>query len=310
MCPCIATRMSAKTRKLLPYLALVSGVICLSFSAIFVRWAQAPGPVVSFYRISIATLVLAPLFWRRHRQAKPRLDGRVLIFPLLGGILTALDHAVWSSSLSYTTAANATLLGNTAPLWVALAAWLVLGERLSGRFWFGLIFTLGGATIVLGSDFLRHPSLGMGDLLALASGFFYGCYFLVTQRGRQRLDTLSYVWLVSLVSSLGLLLVNLALGYPLSGYPKLTWLVFVGAALISQVGGYLSVSYALGHLPASVVSPSLLGQPVLTALLAIPLLGEGLRPEQGLGGLSVLLGVYLIHRSQRTPETPDVPPAD
>lgn len=290
--------MSPRIRKILPYLALVSGVICLSFSAIFVRWAEAPGPVVSFYRISIATLVLAPVFWRQQRRLQRRWEASNLVFPLLGGILTALDHAVWSSSLSYTTAANATLLGNTAPLWVALVTWLVFGERLSGRFWLGLIFTLGGAATVLGSDFVRHPSFGIGDLLAMASGFFYGGYFLVTQRGRQRLDTLSYVWLVSLVSSIGLLLVNVVLSYPLSGYPQLTWLVFLGAALISQIGGYLSVSYALGHLPASVVSPSLLGQPVLTALLAIPLLGEGLRPEQGLGGLLVLLGVYLIHRSQ------------
>ena len=290
--------MSIKNKKILPYLALVSGVICLSFSAMFVRWAQAPGPVVSFYRMSIAALVLAPLFWRQQRKIKRRWAVGMLFLPLLGGIFTALDHAVWSSSLSYTTAANATLLGNTAPLWVALATWLIFGERLGGKFWLGLAFTLGGAAIVLGSDFIRHPSFGLGDLLALASGFFYGCYFLVTQRGRQRLDTLSYMWLVTMVSAVGLLLVNLGLGYALSGYPGLSYLVFVGAALISQVGGYLSVSYALGHLPASVVSPSLLGQPVLTALLAIPLLGEGLRPEQGLGGLSVLLGVYLIHRSQ------------
>jgi drug/metabolite transporter (DMT)-like permease len=300
MCPYMSVLMALNSRKILPYLALVSGVICLSFSALFVRWAQAPGPVVSFYRIGIATLVLAPLFWRQQKRIKRQLGASVLIFPLLGGIFTALDHAVWSSSLSFTTAANATLLGNTAPFWVALASWLVFREQLGGRFWIGLVFTLGGAATVLGSDFLRHPSFGMGDLLALASGFFYGCYFLVTQRGRQGLDTVSYVWLVSLVGSVGLLLVNLGLGYPLSGYPALSYLVFLGAALISQVGGYLSVSYALGHLPASVVSPSLLGQPVLTALLAIPLLGEGLRLEQGLGGLSVLLGVYLIHRSQGT----------
>jgi len=297
-------------RNILPFLALASGVICLSFSAMFVRWAQAPGPVVSFFRIGIATIVLAPLFWRHRKRMKRRLALGMLVLPVLGGILTALDHAVWSSSLSYTTAANATLLGNTAPLWIALASWLVFREQLNGRFWVGLVFTLGGAATVLGSDFLRHPSFGMGDLLALASGFFYGCYLLVTQRGRQRLDTLSYVWLVSLVSSVGLWLVNLGLGYPLSGYPGLTYLVFLGAALVSQVGGYLSVSYALGHLPASVVSPSLLGQPVLTALLAIPLLGEGLQPEQGLGGLSVLLGVYLVHRSRDKAEPPGLHPGD
>jgi len=302
--------MPQKIRKILPYLALVSGIVCLSFSAMFVRWADAPGPVVSFYRMSIATLVLAPLFWRQQQRWNHQLTWGLLLFPLLGGIFTSLDHAVWSSSLSYTTAANATLLGNTAPLWVALASWLIFREHLAGLFWVGLIFTLGGAATVLGSDFLLHPTFGVGDLLAMAAGFFYGGYFIVTQRGRQHWQTLSYVWIVNLVSSLGLLIINLLLGNSLTGYSMLSYLTFIGAALISQVGGYLSISYALGKLPASVVSPSLLGQPVLTALLAIPLLGEGLRPEQGLGGLSVLLGVYLIHRSQGAHTSADANPSE
>jgi drug/metabolite transporter (DMT)-like permease len=302
--------MPPKNQNILPYLALVSGIVCLSFSAMFVRWAHAPGPVVAFYRMSIATLVLAPLFWRKQKQLNRQLRMGILLFPLIGGIFTALDHATWSSSLSYTTAANATLLGNTAPLWVALASWLIFRERLVGLFWIGLVFTLGGAATVLGSDFLRHPSIGMGDLLALTAGLFYAGYFLVTQRGRQHLDTLSYSWMINLVSTLGLLAINLGLGNKLTGYPASTYLVFVGAALVSQVGGYLSIGYALGHLPASVVSPSLLGQPVLTALLAIPLLGEALRLEQGLGGLAVLSGVYLIHRSRGMADAPGAVPGD
>jgi drug/metabolite transporter (DMT)-like permease len=68
--------------------------------------------------------------------------------------------------------------------------------------------------------------------------------------------------------------------------------------LVSQVGGYLSIGYALGHLPASIVAPTLIGQPVVTALLAFPLLGEALRTQQWIGGLVVLLGIYLVHRSR------------
>jgi len=152
--------------------------------------------------------------------------------------------------------------------------------------------------IVLGSDFIRHPSIGMGDLLAIAAGVFYAGYFLVTERGRQKLDTLSYVWLVDLVAALSLLVISLGMKMPLTGYPAQSWLSFLGAALVSQVGGYLSIGYALGHLPASIVSPTLIGQPVVTALLAIPLLGEALRTEQWLGGLVVLVGIYLVHRSR------------
>jgi drug/metabolite transporter (DMT)-like permease len=88
------------------------------------------------------------------------------------------------------------------------------------------------------------------------------------------------------------------MGLPLTGYPAQTYLAFLGAAIVSQTGGYLAVGYALGHLPASLVAPTMIGQPVVTALLAIPLLGESLVASQWLGGLSVLAGIYLVHRSR------------
>ena len=208
----------------------------------------------------------------------------ILLLPILGGIFTAFDHGTWNSSLRYTSAANATLLGNTAPLWVALISWLVFRQKLRGLFWLGLAFALGGAVIVLGSDFIRHPSIGLGDLLAMAAGVFYAGYFIVTERGRQKLDTLSYVWLVDLFATVALLLITLGMKLPLSGYPTQSYLAFLGAAMVSQVGGYLSIGYALGHLPASVVSPTLIGQPVVTALLAIPLLGEAIADGAVAGG--------------------------
>ncbi len=285
-------------RSILPYIALATGIICLSFSAMFGKWANAPGPVIGFYRIGLATVILLPVFLYRRRKYGVKFPRAILVFPILGGLFTAFDHGTWNSSLRFTSAANATLLGNTAPLWVALISWLVFRQRLRGLFWLGLAFVLGGAVTVLGSDFVRHPTIGVGDLLATAAGVFYAGYFVVTERGRQKLDTLSYVWLVDLVAAFTLLLITLGLKMPLGGYPVQSYLAFLGAAVISQVGGYLSIGYALGHLPASVVSPTLIGQPVVTAILAIPLLGEGLRTEQWLGGLVVLVGIYLVHRSR------------
>ncbi len=262
------------------------------------KWANAPGPVIGFYRIGLAAIILLPVFVYRQRKYGIKFPKAILVFPILGGIFTALDHGTWNSSLRYTSAANATLLGNTAPLWVALIAWLVFREKLKGLFWVGLAFAMGGAAIVLGSDFIRHPTIGLGDLLAMAAGVFYAGYFIVTERGRQKLDTLSYVWLVDVIAAITLLAITLGLRMPLTGYPTQSYLAFMGAALVSQVGGYLAIVYALGHLPASVVSPTLIGQPVVTALLAIPLLGEALRTEQWVGGIVVLVGIYLVHRSR------------
>ena len=244
--------------------------------------------------------MLVPFFILRRRTGT-KITWAILIFPILGGILTALDHGFWNTAVNFTTAANATLLATTAPLWVALFAWLVWKEHLKAAFWLGLLLTLAGAAIVLGTDILSETMLGIGDLLAITAGVFYAGYFLVTQRGRTHWDTLSYIWIVGLVSSLCLLGISLGLGMPITGYPLQSYLAFLGAALVSQIGGYLAVGYALGHLPASLVAPTMLGQPVVTALLAIPLLGESLQAAQIIGGLAVLAGIYLVHVSREKP---------
>ncbi len=85
---------------------------------------------------------------------------------------------------------------------------------------------------------------------------------------------------MSAIGSVILLAVNLAQGLPLTGFAPQTWLALLGLALITHVGGWLAINYALGHLRASIVSVTLLAQPVMTALFSIPLLGEDLFPLQ------------------------------
>lgn len=278
------------------YLALLAGILALSLSPMFVRWAEAPGPVTAFWRLTFAALILLPFVAQRlvRSAREARAAWR---FPLLGGFFTACDLALWASAVNATSAANAALLGNTAPLWVALAAWLLFRQRLSWRFWFGLALTLGGAGLILSADFFIHPRLGLGDLMACGSAIFYAAYFLATERGRRRLDPAAYMFLVNLSAAIGLLIINLALGNELLGFPPRTWLVFLATALVSQTGGYLVISYALGHLPAAVVAPTLVAGPLLTALLGVPLLGEIPSPTQTAGGLATLSGIYLVNQA-------------
>lgn len=287
-----------ESSRLLPYLALGVGVLGLGFSAIFVRWAEAPGPVTGLYRLAIAIAILAvPFLNRVRRQGTP--TRRALALATLGGLFFALDLAFWNTSVHFTTAANATLLTNTSPLWVGLGAALFFKEKFGGRFWLGLSVIFAGAVLILGTDALRHPRIGWGDLLALISGLFYGMYFLVTQRGRERLDSLTYFWLAAASGTLALLLLNLGLGHRLTGYSPITYLAFLALGVLTQVVGYLAINYALGHLPASLVAPTLLGQPVLTALLAVPLLGEAIGAYQWVGGAIVLFGIALVHHAKR-----------
>ena len=185
---------SAKIKPL-PYLALATGILALSFSAMFVRWANAPGPITGLYRVFLSSLLLTPFFVQNCRK-DCKINKSNIVFPVLGGLFTAGDFALWNTSIHYTTAANATLLGNTAPLWVAIGAWLLFRERLSTRFWLGLGLALAGAALILGTDFLLHPRLGIGDLMAIGTGVFYAGYMLVTQRSRQHFNPLTHLWLM------------------------------------------------------------------------------------------------------------------
>jgi drug/metabolite transporter (DMT)-like permease len=280
------------------YLALAIGALSLGFSAIFVRWANAPGAVASFYRMAIAAALLVWPFYRR-AKAKGGLPRRGMQLALLGGVFFAADLALWATGVMLSGATNPTLLANTAPLWVGLGALLIFREKLNATFWMGLLLAMAGAIVVLGLDALRAASLGLGTLFGLLAGAFYGGYFLITQRGRETLDSLTYFWPAALSSSLSLLVLSLALRQPLTGYSLDTYLNFLALGLVTQVLGYLAINYALGYLPASIVSPTLLGQPVVTALLAGPLLGETLNVWQVVGGVAVLIGVYLVHRSRQ-----------
>lgn len=295
-------RLNAMSPRYRAYAALGVGALCIGFSAIFTKWAATPGPVSAFYRVAIASAVLSIPYMvsetRRRGTDKSsfQLPGIAFVLTALAGLFFALDLGLWNTSLLFTSAANSTLLGNTSTLWVAIGATLLFREALKRRFWLGMATAVIGAAIIVGRDVFEHPNLGLGDLLALGSSLFYAAYMLLTQSARRYMGTLSFMWVASASATVLLLAYVLVTGEPLTGYSLEQYLALVALGVITHVIGWLAINYALGHLPASLVSVTLLLQPAITALLAVPLLGEGLSLYQVGGGLLVLLGIYIVIR--------------
>jgi drug/metabolite transporter (DMT)-like permease len=278
------------------YLVLAFSLIGMGFSGIFVSLAGAPGAVSAFYRMAIAAVVLTIPYFHGVRQTG-RPGRREVLIAILAGLFFAGDLFFWNTGILISGATNPTLMGNTAPIWVGIGAMLFFGERPGRMFWIGLLVAIAGAAVILGVDALND--VGLGTFFGILSGMFYSGYFLVVQRSRQRLNTLTSFWLSAVGSALGLALIAWVLGQPLTGYSNMTYLYMIALSLVVQVGGQMGVSYALGYLPASIVSPTLLMQPVLTGLLAVPILGEKLTLVQVAGGLVVLAGIYIVHRSRQ-----------
>jgi drug/metabolite transporter (DMT)-like permease len=275
------------------WLALAFGIVCIGFSAIFVKLAHVPGPVSAFYRVLIASVVLVPWWLARGRRQLAPADLRLIV---AGGIFFAVDIAMWNTSLLLTSAATATLLANNSPLWVGLASFILFKERLSGRYWLGLALALAGMMWLVGGAAFSQLRLDGGNLLAVGASLFYASYLLTAHRARVRVDLLTVVTLSTVVSVAVLLVVNLAMGTALAGYGRSTWLALAGLGLVSQLGGWLGINYALGHLRAAPVSVCLLAQVLVTTLVAMPVLGEYLKANQVVGGVLVLAGIVLVIR--------------
>ena len=276
----------------------------ISWSAIFIRWAAVPGPTSAFYRVFIAALVLGPLWAASLAINAPRRqrlrDGgaRAAWLAVLGGAFFGLDLALYNTAVLMTTATEATLFGNNAPLFVGLGTWLIFRRRPERAFWTGLALAAIGGAIVMIAGLSREATLGSltGDLLALTAAIFFAAYLLTTEHVREVLDTITFSTLAIAGSVVTLLVVCLAFGVPLSGFSRSTWTALLGLGLISQLAAYFALVYALGHLPATLTSVGLLAQVPLTALLAIPLLGEPLHSAQIAGGALVLAGIYIVNR--------------
>lgn len=281
------------------YFALIAGIVCIAWSAIFVRWTDIPGPASAFYRMLIPAVVLLPTaFFDRDRR---RVSGRTLSIIAAGGLFFALDLALYNTSILKTSAANATFLANNTPIVVGLLSWLMFRKKPTTTFWLGLLLAIAGNLVILWADLGRRVQLGVGDLMALGAAACFAVYLVATERVRTSIGTLTFLRLAMISSTVALLIINMMLGVSLRLPQGRTLWAVLGLGLISQLGGYLALTFALGHLPATITSISLLTQCPLTAAMAAVLLGEPTTLPQVVGGALVLCGVGLAHR-QRHPE--------
>ena len=282
-----------KASPLFAWFALALGIVCIGFSAIFVKLADVPGSVATFYRLLFATLAIIPVWMYRGIKMPVRRD---LLLILAGSFFFAVDLIMWNTAIPLTTAATATLLANNAPIWLGLITVVILRQSLPRKFWIGLVVAIIGLNVLIGIESWRTLQFNMGDMLSLAAGFFYALYLIYTVEVRKRVNTVTFMSLSLIFMVVMMFFTTWLMGHSFTGYSSRTWLSLAGLGLISHFLGWLCINYALGHLKGSNVSVTLLAQSIVTAILAIFILGEYLNLNQIVGGLIILSGIYIVNR--------------
>lgn len=310
------TNAGAATIHLPPLLVLFFGILIVSTSAIFIRYAQqeAASIVIAAYRLSIASLILFPIALFGYRAELRGLTRRQIVLVVLSGIFLALHFASWITSLEYTTVASSVVLVSSTPLWVALLSPLVLRERATRLVAVGMVFALIGGTLVGLSESCRLLAGGMscpplsvffqgeaflGNLLALIGAITAAAYLLVGRFLRPTMSLVVYIFTVYGMAAVALVIMALGSGSPVSGFPGYVYLLFLALAIGPQLLGHTSFNYGLRYLSAAFISVALLGEPIGSTVLALLILKETPAPLEILGGGIILIGIYLASRSQK-----------
>lgn len=291
----------AASRFALP--VLVFAAVLISFSGIFVKLSELGPTTTGVYRMGLALPVFGIWMWSELRRAGPQrsarpslipADRQALLFVVLAGVSLGADLVAWHWCLQMTSVAAATMMGNTAPIWVTLIGFLFFRERFAKAFLIGMAVAMIGVWLLLtgnGKSLEIHD--GVVFALGMITAITYAGYLRGSKEARRSLTTSQVMFWGSLSATV--LLIPIALLTEDQFIPSNLhgWAVVIGLSMLSQVLGQTLINWSLAHLPAAFSSVTLLINPVSSAFFAWILLDETLFPLQILGGGIVLAGIWL-----------------
>ena len=279
-----------------PYLAMLIGVVAVSFAAVFIRLADAPPLVIAAYRLTIAGVVLLPFTSVKAFKSLKRLSRRDILLIILASVSLALHFGLWITSLSYTSIASSVVLVTSHPAFVAVISYFLWRQRLNKITIGGIVVALAGVIVINYGGFTFGSQAFLGNLLALLAGFVVAAYLIVGGQLGERIDILSYLTLIYSFAAVIVLAAALIMGYSLFGYSSDTYIMLVLLAVVPQLIGHSAFNLAVRMVPVTLVSVSILGEPVGATLLGWLILGETVTASEITGGLLILVGIFIVMR--------------
>ncbi len=279
-----------------PRVSLVIGILCISFSPIFVKLAGVSPLGAAFYRVAIAWACLLPYCIIKN---KLKVERKQLLISIAAGIVFASDVAVWNVSLLKISATVSTLVANLAPVWVGLIGYLLFRAKSGKLFWIGTFIAIIGMVVLVGYEHILHLEFNAGILLALLASFLYASY-IITKNVMAGIDVFTFMFYSMLSAAVFLFGVSVFTGDNMVDFSLNVWLCFIGMGIICQLTGWLTINYSLRYLPSTRVAIALLSQTVFAGILAAFLLDEHLSVTEIIGSVIVLAGIAVTFLNAKT----------
>ncbi|MEH7747368.1 DMT family transporter, partial [Neobacillus drentensis] len=203
-------------------LPLTISIIAISFSAIFVKWSDAPASILSMYRMWFASLLMVPIVWNKRNEFKNIVNKDWLLL-FFSGVFLALHFVLWFGSLKLTTVASSTIILALQPIVSLLGGFLLFKERTTMSALMTMGIAIIGAMMIGWGDFGLSKNAIMGDLLSFFSVISVVGYLLIGQSIVKKVSHWLYSFCVFFSAAIVLTIYNVSTGVSLTGYPAKEW---------------------------------------------------------------------------------------
>lgn len=278
-----------------PYIAVFIGIIAISASPIFVKLVlDTPASVIANYRLLIASIVMLPLIFTKHKNEIKRISKQEWVLTIIAGLFLALHFILWFGSLSYTSVTSSVILISMQPIFVFIFAYIFFKERLSHAAIISVFISLFGMVIIIWSDYQVNITNFFGDMLALLGTASISLFYLFGQKVRKRLSILTYTFIVYAVGAVALLLYNIVMNYSLLGYPGSYWWIFISLSIFPTFFGHVLFNWSLKWLSVSTIEVGNALVPLGATVFAYLIFNELVSPSEWLGGAVAIFGLFLF----------------
>ena len=274
---------------------VLAGAFCFSLAIPLVRWTHGLDTMtIAFYRALFALAFLCTLLVR-FREPVRFAAYRASMGALVAlGLAVSLTVVLYIYAVQHTTAASAALLVNSAPIYVAVFAPLVLKEPRARYTWPSLGLAVAGMVCVSNPAQIDLTSGAWSGIAAAAlSGFTYAIVLVIGRALRERVSGLTQnLWSQGIIA---LVLLPWALhSRGATVVSNLPILIPLGVFTLGL--SYLLYFQGLRRIRAQVVSVVALFEPVSGIVMGLVFFAEVPNLPGWIGGILILVSIYLISR--------------
>lgn len=275
-----------------PFAALLIGIVVLAMSPLLARWSEMGPLTAAFWRMVLSLPAL--WLWDRLSPAPSdvRPSRRDTMLVIFAGLAFAADLGCFHVALVYTSVAEATLIAHLAPMVAVVLAWVVLGEQPTRALWLGLILGLAGGAVMAAGRWVGFGSIS-GDVVALGSALFYGLYLIAIKEALRVYSTARVMLWSTMAAAVPLFVVAAWTEGNFNATSLSGWVAVAALGLLVHGAGQGLTAVAIAKLPVGPTALALLACPVLSVLLAWPLLGERPNLTQIVGGGAILAALVI-----------------